>query len=246
MVEERVGHEVKKAVITGPVYFSEAQRQTTLEAAKSAQLEVLWLLPEPAAAAIACWYERPPSSLKTVIGFDFGLGPLDVSLMTIEHKEIRILAVASDTYLGDRDFEVKLIAHCHRQFDPDVRLSDLEPDVRCDLQTRVQEAKISLSESTVAQVFVRGFRNGKAMNVNIRRDAFENFAMICLIIFLVLLVMSCTMLRKAWKTSMICSWLVAHRKFRRLKCCFLSFSLIAARFLPGLTHCRQWQKVQHG
>merc|ERR1719364_94700 len=108
--ENYLGKEVKHAVITVPAYFNDAQRQATKDAGAIAGLDVLRILNEPTAAAIAYGLDRSANS-ETILIFDLGGGTFDVSLLSIDSGVFEVLATNGDTHLGGEDFDNRLIAH---------------------------------------------------------------------------------------------------------------------------------------
>lgn len=108
--EQYLGKKVTKAVITVPAYFNDSQRQATKDAGSIAGLEVLRIINEPTAAAIAYGLEKS-SGEKNVLIFDLGGGTFDVSLLTLDDGIFEVKATAGDTHLGGEDFDNRLIDH---------------------------------------------------------------------------------------------------------------------------------------
>ena len=106
-----LGEEVLDAVVTVPAYFNDAQRQATKDAGKLAGINVLRVLNEPTAAAIAYGMDQKIKA-KRVLVFDLGGGTFDVSLLTIEKGEFRVLATSGDTHLGGADFDQRVMDWC--------------------------------------------------------------------------------------------------------------------------------------
>jgi len=102
--ESYLGQDVTRAVITVPAYFNDAQRQATKDAGAIAGLEVLRIINEPSAAAIAYGLDKKGSE-KNVVVFDLGGGTFDVSMLSIENGIFEVLATAGDTHLGGEDFD---------------------------------------------------------------------------------------------------------------------------------------------
>jgi L1 cell adhesion molecule like protein len=114
IAEEYLGHEVKKAVITVPAYFNDAQRAATKNAGTIAGLEVLRIINEPTAAALAYGLDvanTAGAETRNVLVFDLGGGTFDVSLLTIEGGIFTVIATAGDTHLGGDDFDNVLVDH---------------------------------------------------------------------------------------------------------------------------------------
>ena len=113
VAEGYLGKKVSKMVVTVPAYFNDAQRQATKDAGRIAGLEVLRILNEPTAAAIAYGLDRKDAggAAQTVLVFDLGGGTFDVSLLAIDSGVFEVLATAGDTHLGGEDFDNRLMAH---------------------------------------------------------------------------------------------------------------------------------------
>ena len=115
--ENFLGQPVKKAVVTVPAYFNDEQRQATKDAAKIAGLDVLRLLNEPTAAAVAYGLNsNQETQEKNVIVFDLGGGTFDVSLLTIDQGVFEVLATNGDTHLGGEDFDQRIMDHFLKVF----------------------------------------------------------------------------------------------------------------------------------
>merc|ERR1719273_2708173 len=113
--EASLGRKVGKAVITVPAYFNDAQRQATKDAGSISGLEVLRIINEPTAAAIAYGMDKK-SGEKNIVVFDLGGGTFDVSLLTIDNGVFEVVATAGDTHLGGEDFDQKLMEHFIKVF----------------------------------------------------------------------------------------------------------------------------------
>jgi L1 cell adhesion molecule like protein len=111
IAEAHVGAEITNAVITVPAYFNDSQRQATKDAGSIAGLEVLRIINEPTAAAIAYGLDHGSEGERTVLIFDLGGGTFDVSLLTIDGGVFQVKATAGDTHLGGEDFDGKMVDH---------------------------------------------------------------------------------------------------------------------------------------
>ena len=107
--EVYLGHQVKNAVITVPAYFNDSQRQATKDAGIIAGLNVMRIINEPTAAAIAYGLDKQSEGEKNVLIFDLGGGTFDVSLLTMEGGVFEVKATAGDTHLGGEDFDNKIV-----------------------------------------------------------------------------------------------------------------------------------------
>mmetsp|Transcript_9345 Transcript_9345/g.8800 ORF Transcript_9345/g.8800 Transcript_9345/m.8800 type:complete len:134 (+) Transcript_9345:366-767(+) len=113
--EAYLGNPLKEAVITVPAYFNDAQRQATKDAGLISGLDVLRIINEPTAAAIAYGMDKK-SGEKNIIVFDLGGGTFDVSLLTIDNGVFEVVATSGDTHLGGEDFDQRLAEHFVKVF----------------------------------------------------------------------------------------------------------------------------------
>lgn len=116
VAEAYLNKPVKHAVITVPAYFNDSQRQATKDAGTISGLNVLRIINEPTAAAIAYGLDKKGTGERNVLIFDLGGGTFDVSLLTIEDGIFEVKATAGDTHLGGEDFDNKLVEHCAADF----------------------------------------------------------------------------------------------------------------------------------
>merc|ERR1711871_310467 len=152
IAEEYLGKDVKDAVITVPAYFNDSQRQATKDAGVIAGLNVLRIINEPTAAAIAYGLDKKGAE-KNVLIFDLGGGTFDVSLLTIEEGIFEVKATAGDTHLGGEDFDNRMVEYFTQEFKRKNRkdLSDNQRALRR-LRTACERAKRTLSSSTQAHI----------------------------------------------------------------------------------------------
>jgi molecular chaperone DnaK len=167
---------VKKAVITVPAYFNDAQRQATREAGELAGLEVVRILNEPTAASLT--YEVGESGLKRVLVYDLGGGTFDVSIVQMEDGVVEVLSSHGDTQLGGDDFDQLLAEHLMKRFEEEQKL-DLRknPIAHARVFRAAEEAKKKLSYEPFAIVqeeFIAEHK-GKSIHLNIEltRSEFE-------------------------------------------------------------------------
>lgn len=111
-----IGQKVRDAVITVPAYFNDSQRQATKDAGAIAGLNVLRIINEPTAAAIAYGLDKKNQGERNVLIFDLGGGTFDVSLLQIDDGVFEVKATAGDTHLGGEDFDNKLVEYCLSEF----------------------------------------------------------------------------------------------------------------------------------
>lgn len=181
--EDYLGTEVTQAVITVPAYFNDSQRQATKDAGKIAGLEVLRIINEPTAAALAYGVDKADKRDRKVAVFDLGGGTFDISIIEIADidgdKQIEVLATNGDTFLGGEDFDQVLMDHLVVEFKKESGI-DLKSDVLAlqRLKEAAEKAKIELSSSqstTVNLPYVTADATGpKHLNVTISRAKFES------------------------------------------------------------------------
>ena len=175
IAEAYLGETVTDAVITVPAYFNDSQRQATKDAGTIAGLNVLRIINEPTAAAIAYGLDKKQVGEKNVLIFDCGGGTFDVSILTIEESIFEVKATAGDTHLGGEDFDTMLVEHFMEEFKRKHKkdLSENKRAVRR-LRTACETAKRSLSASTVANIEIDSLFEGIDFNSTITRAKFEN------------------------------------------------------------------------
>ncbi|WVZ56463.1 hypothetical protein U9M48_006988 [Paspalum notatum var. saurae] len=174
---------VKNAVITVPVYFNNSQREATMDAGAIAGLNVMKIINEPTAAAIACGLDIMPASSKgrTVLVFDLGGGTFDVSLLNIDPGSdigmglFEVKAVAGDTHLGGADFDNEMVKFCLRDFIRKHRKTSIRNDQRAlrRLKTACERAKRLLSSTTETTIEVDSLHDGINFCISISRSRFE-------------------------------------------------------------------------
>ena len=176
--EAYLGKTVKKAVVTVPAYFNDSQRQATKDAGVIAGLNVLRIINEPTAAAIAYGLDKKGQGEKNVLIFDLGGGTFDVSLLTIEDGIFEVKATAGDTHLGGEDFDNKLVEHCAAEFMKKTGI-DIRKNPRAmrRLRTQAERAKRILSSSTQTTIEVDSLAESLDYNTTITRAKFEELCM---------------------------------------------------------------------
>ena len=175
--ESYIGEEVKDAVITVPAYFNDSQRQATKDAGQIAGLNVLRIINEPTAAAIAYGLDNK-SEEKNVLIFDLGGGTFDVSLLNIDDGIFEVKATAGDTHLGGEDFDNILVKHFADEFKRKHR-QDITENKRSyrRLRTACEKAKRTLSSSSTASIEIDSLYDGIDFFSNISRAKFESLCM---------------------------------------------------------------------
>jgi molecular chaperone DnaK len=180
--EDYLGHEVTQAVITVPAYFNDSQRQATKDAGRIAGLEVLRIINEPTAAALAYGVDKNDKADRKVAVYDLGGGTFDISIIDIANvegdKQIEVLSTNGDTFLGGEDFDQAIMDFLVDEFKKDNGV-DLKKDMLAlqRLKEAAEKAKIELSSSASTDVnlpYITADASGpKHMNVKITRAKFE-------------------------------------------------------------------------
>jgi L1 cell adhesion molecule like protein len=175
--EAYLGREVKNAVITVPAYFNDGQRQATKDAGVIAGLNVMRIINEPTAAAIAYGLDKKGAE-KNVLIFDLGGGTFDVSMLTIEEGIFEVKATAGDTHLGGEDFDNRMVEYFVQEFKRKFR-KDITSNQRAlrRLRTACERAKRTLSSSTQAHIEIDSLYEGTDFNSVITRAKFEELNM---------------------------------------------------------------------
>jgi len=177
IAEAYLGKEVKNAVVTVPAYFNDSQRQATKDAGAISGLNVLRIINEPTAAAIAYGLDQKGDE-KNVLIFDLGGGTFDVSLLTIEEGIFEVKATAGDTHLGGEDFDNRMVDYFLQDFKRRHRkdMSENQRSLRR-LRTACERAKRTLSSSTQAHLEIDSLFDGIDFNSTITRARFEDLCM---------------------------------------------------------------------
>jgi len=172
--EAYIGESVKDAVITVPAYFNDSQRQATKDAGRIAELNVLRIINEPTAAAIAYGLDKSEQEEQNVLIFDLGGGTFDVSLLTIDEGVFEVMATAGDTHLGGEDFDNALVDHCTKDFKRKHK-KDMTGNPRSmrRLRTQCEQAKRTLSAAVRATIEVDSLFDGIDFHITITRAKFE-------------------------------------------------------------------------
>ena len=173
--EVYLGQSVKDAVITVPAYFNDSQRQATKDAGHIAGLNVLRIVNEPTAAALAYGLDKNLTGERNVLIFDLGGGTFDVSILTIDEGSVfEVRATAGDTHLGGEDFDNRLVSHFVQEFKRKTR-KDISNNPRAlrRLRTACERAKRTLSSSTEACLEIDALHEGVDFYSKITRARFE-------------------------------------------------------------------------
>ena len=178
IAEAYLGDDVPNAVVTVPAYFNDAQRQATKDAGTIAGLNVLRIINEPTAAAIAYGLDKSGGE-RNVLIFDLGGGTFDVSLLAIEDGIFEVKATAGDTHLGGEDFDNRMVNYLVQEFKRKHRGKDPSVNARAlrRLRTAAERAKRTLSSAHSASIEIDAFFEGIDFFTSITRARFEELNM---------------------------------------------------------------------
>jgi len=174
IAESFLGETVDSAVITVPAYFNDSQRQSTKDAGTIAGLNVLRIINEPTAAAIAYGLDNKSEQEKNILIYDLGGGTFDVTLLSIEDGVFEVKATAGDTRLGGEDFDTRLVQHFTQDFKRKHKkdITENKRSIRR-LRTACENLKKTLSSSTQATIELDSLFEGIDYTGNITRARFE-------------------------------------------------------------------------
>ena len=174
-----LGKEVKDAIVTVPAYFNDSQRQATKDAGTISGLNVLRIINEPTAAAIAYGLDKQAGKKEeNVLIFDLGGGTFDVSLLSLEEGLFEVKATNGNTHLGGEDFDNRLVEYCAGEFRRKTSI-DIKNNAKALRRVRAscEKAKRALSAATQATVDIDALMDGEDLNVVITRSKFEDLCM---------------------------------------------------------------------
>ncbi|BEJ17040.1 hypothetical protein CspHIS471_0604410 [Cutaneotrichosporon sp. HIS471] len=176
--EAYLGEKVTHAVVTVPAYFNDAQRKATKDAGRIAGLNVLRIVNEPTAAAIAYGLDRSGKSESQIIVYDLGGGTFDVSLLSIDDGVFEVLATAGDTHLGGEDFDNRVIEYFAKQYK---RKNDVDlfknKKAMGKLRREVEKAKRTLSSQMSTKIEIEAIEGGNDFSETLTRAKFEELNM---------------------------------------------------------------------
>ncbi|KAM5532396.1 hypothetical protein V8D89_013827 [Ganoderma adspersum] len=175
--EAYLGRSVSHAVVTVPAYFNDAQRQATKDAGTIAGLQVLRIINEPTAAAIAYGLDKKGGESQIIV-YDLGGGTFDVSLLSIDDGVFEVLATAGDTHLGGEDFDNRVIDFLVKQYKKKTG-TDVTPNLRAmgKLKREVEKAKRTLSSQQSTRIEIESFEGGNDFSETLTRAKFEELNM---------------------------------------------------------------------
>ncbi|KIL58290.1 hypothetical protein M378DRAFT_170815 [Amanita muscaria Koide BX008] len=175
--EAYLGEKVTHAVVTVPAYFNDAQRQATKDAGTIAGLNVLRIINEPTAAAIAYGLNKKQGESQIIV-YDLGGGTFDVSLLTIEDGVFEVLATAGDTHLGGEDFDNRVMDYLIKSYKKKTG-TDASKNLRAlgKLKKEVEKAKRTLSSQQSVRIEIESFEDGNDFSETLTRAKFEELNM---------------------------------------------------------------------
>lgn len=179
IAETYLGGKVTDAVVTVPAYFNDSQRQATKDAGAIAGLNILRIINEPTAAALAYGLDKNLKGEKNVLIFDLGGGTFDVSILSIDEGSLfQVKSTAGDTHLGGEDFDNRLVNHFCEEFQRKFK-KDMRGNTRAvrRLRTACERAKRTLSSSTEASIEIDALHEGVDFYSKITRARFEELCM---------------------------------------------------------------------
>jgi L1 cell adhesion molecule like protein len=178
IAESYLGKTVKSAVVTVPAYFNDSQRQATKDAGTISGLNILRIINEPTAAAIAYGLDRQSEQEKNILIFDLGGGTFDVSLLSIEEGIFEVKATNGHTHLGGEDFDNVLVDYCMTQFKKSSGI-DIQSNARAmrRLRTQCEKTKRILSAAHQSEVYCETLADGEDFNTTISRAKFEELCL---------------------------------------------------------------------
>ncbi|KAI8972578.1 heat shock protein 70 [Trametes punicea] len=175
--EAYLGRQVSHAVVTVPAYFNDAQRQATKDAGTIAGLQVLRIINEPTAAAIAYGLDKKGGESQIIV-YDLGGGTFDVSLLSIDDGVFEVMATAGDTHLGGEDFDNRVIDYLVKQYKKKTG-TDVTGNLRAlgKLKREVEKAKRTLSSQQSTRIEIEAFEGGNDFSETLTRAKFEELNM---------------------------------------------------------------------
>ena len=174
--EDYLGQEVKDSIITVPANFNDSQRQSTINAAKIAGLNVIQIINEPTAAAITFGLEFQSDKKRNVCMFDLGGGTFDITIIEIENRTLKVIATGGDSHLGGEDFDNALVNYCVEEFKKKNKI-DISNNRKALLRLKIacEKAKIDLSSLKETQIDIDCLAEGEDLLIDITRTDFEKY-----------------------------------------------------------------------
>ncbi len=175
IAKEYLGKEVNDAIITCPAYFDDLQRKATQDAGKIAGLNVLRIINEPTAAAIAYGLDKDNQGEKNILIFDLGGGTFDVTILSMDNNLLEVRSTRGDMHLGGEDFDNKLVENCIKEFKEQTEI-DISNNKKAKIRLKIvcEKAKINLSSTQETTIDIDNLADGEDFNLTISRPEFED------------------------------------------------------------------------
>ncbi|XP_018017810.1 heat shock protein SSA2 [Hyalella azteca] len=170
IAETYIGSPVKDAVVTVPAYFNDSQRQATMDAGKIAGLNIVSLLNEPTAAAIAYGFDQKKDLKQNILVFDLGGGTFDVAILSMTENDFEVIATSGDTFLGGSDIDERLVEHFSKEIKKKQKM-DIKDDSKALSKLRIacERAKRNLSSSKKEPILVDSLFDGNDFKSSLNR-----------------------------------------------------------------------------
>ena len=174
IADDYLKYNVENAIITVPAYFNDSQRQATKDAGRIAGLNVLRIINEPTAAAVAYGLDHKNDKEKNILVFDLGGGTFDVSILNVCEETLEVKSTSGNTHLGGEDFDNKIMEYCIEEFKSEtgVDISRNQKAIRR-LKKHCEDAKKILSSAVEATIDIESISEDEDMNIVITRTTFE-------------------------------------------------------------------------
>lgn len=178
IAEDYIGTEIKDAIVTVPAYFNDSQRLATKDAGQISGINVLRIINEPTAAAIAYGLDKKFKTERNVLIFDLGGGTFDVSILSLEEGLFEVRSTNGHTHLGGEDFDNRLVEYCSSEFrrKTGIDLKENKKAIRR-LRASCEKAKRALSAATQTTIDIDSIMDGRDLNMTITRAKFEELCM---------------------------------------------------------------------
>jgi L1 cell adhesion molecule like protein len=173
--EDYLGQEVEDVVITVPAYFNAYQKKATKEAGKIAGLNVMKIINEPTAAAVAYGLNNKDNNERYILVFDLGGGTFDVSILILNEEVFEVRATCGDTHLGGEDFDNRLVNYCAKKFKENTGI-DISGNQKAKrrLKLECEKVKRNLSTAIEAHIEIENLANEESLSITVSRSDFEN------------------------------------------------------------------------
>ncbi|KAK3077646.1 78 kDa glucose-regulated protein, partial [Coniosporium uncinatum] len=174
VAESYLGEKVTNAVVTVPAYFTDSQRAATKDAGTIAGLNVLRVVNEPTAAALAYGLDKQSEAERQIIVYDLGGGTFDVSILSVDQGVFEVLATAGDTHLGGEDFDQRVMNYFVKKYNKE-HGTDIAKDQKTmgKLKREVEKAKRTLSSQMSTRIEIESFHKGEDFSETLTRAKFE-------------------------------------------------------------------------